>query len=217
MPPTEQQLLSLDRVASPALSPDGRQVLFTVTSTDWARDAFVSQLHLAACDGSASLQLTSDPTGATNGQWSPCGRWISFIASRRDDGMDEPTSKGPQIYLIRPSGGEAFRLTAAPQGVLTFAWSPDSKSIAFVAKPAESKHMKERKEAFGQYKVVRNDYEHAHIFTVAVGSENLPLAGQQRTSGTDFTVSTGFGTGPPFSFSPNGDRIAFVATSSPGM
>src|SRR5207253_1121130 len=60
-------------------------------------------------------------------QWSPDGRRIAFLSTRRGK---------PQIFLIPVDGGEARPLTALPQGVGSGpAWSPDGQRIAFSANP----------------------------------------------------------------------------------
>ena len=82
-PPTNDELLSLETLGAPTLSPLGDLVVFTVTSTDWEQDSFVSQLWLAPADGSSPpRQLTTDKSGASGPQWSPDGTYITFVASR---------------------------------------------------------------------------------------------------------------------------------------
>ena len=45
--PTFEQLISLRRVSSPAVSADGRAVAFVVREADWDANVFVSQVWLA--------------------------------------------------------------------------------------------------------------------------------------------------------------------------
>jgi cytochrome c5 len=40
LPPTVDQVLSLKRVAAPAVSPDGRSVAYTVRETNWEDNAY---------------------------------------------------------------------------------------------------------------------------------------------------------------------------------
>lgn len=57
--------------------------------------------------------------------WSPDGRWIAFLAS------PEMQNSAPEIYLIRPDGGEVIRLTYTSEFKEGLSWSPDGKSIIY--------------------------------------------------------------------------------------
>ena len=46
--PSIDDLLNLKRVASPALSPDGRWVAYTVRETNWDENAYETEIWLAA-------------------------------------------------------------------------------------------------------------------------------------------------------------------------
>ena len=45
--PTIDQLISLKRVGSPAISPDGRLVAYTVRETNWDENAYETEIWLA--------------------------------------------------------------------------------------------------------------------------------------------------------------------------
>ena len=114
------------RVAAPDLSPDGRWVAYTVTTTDLAKGKRVSHVWVAAVDGSsAPRQLTGGEKGESVPCWSPDGRRLAFLANR---------SGATQVHIIALDGGEARRLTdlsTGAQGPLV--WSPDGRRIAFVS------------------------------------------------------------------------------------
>ena len=48
--PSIDDLLNLKRVASPALSPDGKWVAYTVRETNWDENAYETEIWLAAAD-----------------------------------------------------------------------------------------------------------------------------------------------------------------------
>ena len=213
-PPTHDELLSLQTLGSPVLSPQGDLVVYTVTSTDWDRDSFVSQLWIAATDGSvAPRQLTNDKNGASGPQWSPDGAYVTFVAKRGDD--------KPQVHALPLQGGEAICLTAADRGVVGHAWSSDGSTIAFLALEPETEAWKERKETFGDFVLFRSptDQEHTHIWTIEVAAALAGEAqpGVQRTSGKEFTCSAGF-MGTPLRWAPGSStKLAFVGTDNPDL
>ncbi len=201
--PTIDALLSLESAGGAQLSPDGRWVAHTVTSTDWKGDAFVAQLWLADVARGTRRQLTRDPKGVSGVQWSPDGSWLTFVSSRDGDRA--------QLFAMRIDGGEAVRLTNAERGVGNYRWSPRGTSIAFTASEAESKAAKDRAATFGAFEVVRRDYTFTHLFTIDVAQAlQAPQAGRARTSGTRFSVQG-------FSWSPDESQIAFSATVNPDL
>ena len=218
-PPTDDELLSLRTAASPALSPDGSQVLFSLTSTDWEADALVPQLWLVPADGSAAPRpVTTDPKGATSGAWSPDGAYISYLAARGDGAK-------PQIFALPVAGGEPVCLSAADRGVTGYRWSPDGSTIAFLALEPETDERAERKETFGDFVLFRDaaDQEHTHVWTLSTAAalpgaagSGEPQPGVQRTSGKDFTASAGFGS-TPLRWAPDSSRLAFVGTANPDL
>ena len=201
--PSVDDLLTLQSTGRAEISPDGRWLAYTVTNTDWKADAFVGQLWVANLSTGARRQLTRHVKASQGAQWSPDGEWIAFTSARDDDKS--------QVYVIRPDGGEAQRLTGSDGGVSDFQWSRDGRQIAFTAADTESKEMKARKELYGAFDVVRKDYRYTHLYTIDVAKAQVePQAGRRRTKGTDFTVQG-------FDWSPDGARIAFSATVNPDL
>ena len=132
--PTVDQILSLKRVESPEVSPDGRWVAYTVRETNWDENAYETEIWLAdTAPGSptpAPRQLTNAKKSSQSPAWSPDGSKLAFISDRTDK---------RQIYLINPQAGESDALTSIEEGVDRFAWSPDGSRIAFetsMANPA---------------------------------------------------------------------------------
>jgi dipeptidyl aminopeptidase/acylaminoacyl peptidase len=193
-------------IGSANISPDGKWVAYTVTETDFKQDAFVTHIWLADTQTGRTFQLTRGEKSCTNPQWSPANdqdQWLAFTSNRAGDKN--------QIFAIRPDGGEATQLTKTENGVSSFAWSPDGKSIAFTATEPRSQEMKDRKEHLGDYEVVRKEYDHAHLWTIELAEAlKEPIAGTQRTKGKDFHLSS-------FSWSPDGRQIAFSATINPDL
>src|SRR5262249_19100923 len=80
---------------------------------------------------SSTRQMT-----ATKGKNETSPRWSRdsksfFFLSNREAPVAAPTQN--QLYMMRPDGGEAFRITDAKDGVGTFAVSKDGKWLAFTS------------------------------------------------------------------------------------
>ncbi len=201
--PTIDDLLMVKSVGAAQISPDGQWVAYTVNETDFKQDAFVTQIWLADVTTGRTLQLTRGDKSSTGPQWSPDSRWLAFTSTRVGDRS--------QIFVIRPDGGEAQQLSRAETGVGSFQWSPDGRQIAFSAAEAQTDAAKARRDAFGDFEVVRRDYTHTHLWTFEVDEAlKTPAAGVQRTRGRDFNVGA-------FAWSPDAARIAFSATVNPDL
>ena len=112
-------------------SPDGRWLLYTVSVPDWKEARRQSDIHLVSIvDGLPSTkQLTfTEEKNETSPRWSRDGRFFVFASNR-----DAPSSSSSQnqLYLMRPDGGEARRITNAEHGVSTFAFSRDGRWLVY--------------------------------------------------------------------------------------
>jgi dipeptidyl aminopeptidase/acylaminoacyl peptidase len=186
--PTVDQILSLKRVASPEISPDGRWVAYTVRETNWDDNAYETEIWLADARTRATRQLTNAKKSSTAPAWSPDGSKLAFTSDRTDK---------QQIYLINPLGGEAEALTALEDGVSSFAWSPDGRSLAYKATEPKLARVKDREKKYGEFEIVDQDHRMAHLFLIDVATRlTRPL-----TTGA-FVVGS-------FEWSPDGREIAF--------
>ncbi|HJR58882.1 MAG TPA: S9 family peptidase [Vicinamibacterales bacterium] len=117
--------------ASPAPSPDGRRMLYTLSSMDWKEAKRQADIHLVSLvDGVPSgrqLTFTRDKD-ETSPRWAPKGGFFVFLSNRE---APENASTRNQLYLMRPDGGEARRITNASEGVADFAFSKDGRWIAY--------------------------------------------------------------------------------------
>jgi dipeptidyl aminopeptidase/acylaminoacyl peptidase len=115
-------------VAEPSFSPDGTQLVYSVTVTNGDEDAQQSDLWRVGYDGTNRTQLTFTPKHDESAPaWSPDGRWLAFLSDRGDD--DAMT----QVWAMPAGGGEARALTSFPGGVDDYTWSPDGKRLAVIA------------------------------------------------------------------------------------
>jgi dipeptidyl aminopeptidase/acylaminoacyl peptidase len=113
------------------VSPDGRWVLHTVSFPDWAEgssntDIFVVDVR-EGVQSARQLTFTADHN-ESQPTWLPDGSGFVFLSNRDAPGS---ASSRDQLYLMRPDGGEARRVTEAADGVANFAFSPDGRSLVY--------------------------------------------------------------------------------------
>lgn len=111
--------LDWEYVASPQLSPDGSQIVYTRRWTDKINDRFESEVWIMNSDGNRNRFLMK----GSSPQWSPDGKRLAYIAPGQP--------QGAQIFVRWMDTGESTQLTRLERGPSNIQWSPDGKRIAF--------------------------------------------------------------------------------------
>ena len=105
-----ETLLRIQRIGDPALSPDGKQVAFTVATPDLSTNSLPKQIYLVSVTGGTPRQLTREGTDNERPRWSPDSREIYFISTRGGSSqvwvMDaDGTHPRPITRLATEAGG----------------------------------------------------------------------------------------------------------------
>ena len=160
-PMTWLDMQHLRTAGSPAVSPDGKWMLYTLTSPSWKDATTQSDIHLVSTErGLASAkQLTFTKKNETQPRWAPGGGWFVFLSNRdaaagsgtsgssagaggsSGAGSSGSGSSTNQLYLMRPDGGEAKQITEAKPGVSTFAFSRDGRWLVYRAGKADEEQL----------------------------------------------------------------------------
>lgn len=130
-------LMRLRTIVDAKISPDGKLVAYVVSQPSVERNVHEAAVYVTFSAGGPPTRLAAETPVFTPAlpaarlRWSPDGAKVSFLGL---------AGTRPQVYAAAPSGGAAVAVTAAPDGVAAYEWSPDSRSIAYImrepAKPA---------------------------------------------------------------------------------
>ncbi|MHC4602459.1 MAG: dipeptidyl-peptidase 5 [Planctomycetota bacterium] len=223
-PCSVHDMLAMDRISEPQVSPDGRWIVFVLRETDLEANVGRTDLWLIGTDGTGLRRLTSHPLKDFNPCWAPDGKSVWFISAR---------SESSQVWRIRIDGGEAQQVTDEPLDVGNLVVSPDGKHIGFTMEvfpdcttAVETKDRLneiEAKKASGRiYEriFVRHwdtwkDGRRSHLFVMpTAGGEAVDVMGPRLAGihGMDAdTPSKPFGGPEEITFTPDGKGLIFTA------
>jgi dipeptidyl aminopeptidase/acylaminoacyl peptidase len=117
-------LLSLSRVSEPALSPDGKQVAFTVQTVDIDKNIKPKQIYVVPLNGGFPRPITRDGTDNERPRWSPDSKKIYFISDR---------GGSSQVWVMDADGMNARQITRLSTEASGLLVSPDGKKIVFLS------------------------------------------------------------------------------------
>lgn len=202
-------VFELEYADNPAVSPDGRTIVYVRHSNDVMTDRTRANLWQIDADGSHHRPLYSGLKNYNSPVWSPEGDRLAFTSNEEGS---------TQIYVRWMDTGQTALVTNIQKSPSSLSWSPDGKWLAFTMEvPAQSKPVaKARPKPKGAkwaeparvIDTVRYQFDgrgivepqYRHVFVV-------PADG-----GTPRQLTTGnFNHRGPLSWSPDSSRLLFSA------
>ncbi|ALL00232.1 putative peptidase [Pyrodictium delaneyi] len=116
-------------VSNPAVTPDGRYILYTAARVSLATDSYESSILAVKVDSGEQIVLQSGPRDSCPVP-SPDGR--RYVFARKVEQRDRRGNKLPGIELRLASldAPGASQLIARVEGIVSLSWSPDSRRLA---------------------------------------------------------------------------------------
>jgi dipeptidyl aminopeptidase/acylaminoacyl peptidase len=219
-----RDLVMMDRVGDPQLSPDGRYALFTVRATDYAANKGVTSIYVM--DLNKPPQPVKVVEKGSSPRWAPDGKSIFYTAPKDGvaqvwhRGFDADNAKGLALTV---RAGDA--VTAAPLDVGSFKLSPDGSKLLLsydvFTDCADLACTKERLDGREKDKSTGTVYDKLfvrHWDTWADGRRNQLYIADANNASQPVLLSQGidgdvpskpFGGEDEFTFSPDGKTVYF--------
>lgn len=210
---TFEDFAAVRNVSDPQISPSGAQVLYSLRTTDVAKNSRTTVTFLIPVSGGTPRQFPSATVKATEARWSPDGKSVAYIS-------------GDQLWIAAADGSNPRKLTDMNGGASGPVWSPTGDRIAVVSgvypdctdNPCNVARQAKEDSSMVKAHVTDNLlYRHwnawtpntrAHLFVVPVGGG----AAVDVTAGAKYDVPPGpFGGSEGYAFSPDGRELAFTA------
>jgi dipeptidyl aminopeptidase/acylaminoacyl peptidase len=205
-----EDLYDFEIINTCQISPDGKKIVYSLQTVDRESEKKYSHLWIVASDGGKPIQMTFGKQSDTNPQWSPDGKWITFMSNRSDKDQ-------AQIFLLPTTGGEAHALTDLHGDFGEYDWSPNSQKLVFQFRqhdPEDIERQKdEKKKELGRvsrritdrvfYKLDGHGYlpkARYHLWTVDIESGNAVCLFEDEIHDEEGPV-----------WSPDGKSIAFFS------
>lgn len=221
---TVEDLVNMERVGSPAVSPDATRVIYTVRSTDMEKNRGNTQLWMIDLRAAKPTpqRLTDHASSSADPEWSPSGDAVYFLSAR---------SGSSQVWRQPVAGGAPVKVTDLPLDVDNFRVAPTGDRLAFSlavfrdcadlactkarldAKEKEKATGKVYDRLFARHWDTWSDHRNAVLFSAPIGAAGTVTGEPVSLSGSlDGDVpSKPFGDREEYRFSPDGKTVVFSA------
>ncbi|MEP6907110.1 MAG: S9 family peptidase [Pseudoxanthomonas sp.] len=132
---TPDDLVDLRQVADPQITDDGADIAYTVATPQPEGKPAQSRLWRIAANGKTkAVELSAPATANDNSpRWSVDGKHLLFLSDRALPAGKDTGIASTQVWRVAREGDAPEPLTRSAGDVLSFALSPDQRTLAYVA------------------------------------------------------------------------------------
>lgn len=202
---TPEVMIKIKRVGGTSLSPDGKWIAYTVSTPvmEGEKSEFLTHIWVVSADGKSDYQFTYGEKSCTNPSFSPDGKCLAFLSSRGSTGKN-------QVWMMKMTGGEAEQMTEAKAGVNSYAWSMDSKRIAYTMNDPDTEQEEKAKKEKRDMIVEDTNLKYSHLYTIPVAADAQGKRRVKRLTGGTFHITS-------FDWAPDGKTIVFAHQHTPSV
>lgn len=177
--------LRIKIVSSPAISPDGKWILYTKSDRDMESEDLKTTTHIwrVRLDGKQRRQMTHGTNSCSSFSFFPDGGKIAFLSSSRK-ASDKGEKSKTQIFFMYLDGGGAWQVTEHKESIISFRISPDGATILFTSLDPLSKEEKEKQKKKDDEEIVDEKFRMSHLWIYDIKNNK-----ESRLTKGDFTVS----------------------------
>jgi len=196
---TPEMVVNLKMVSAAVIDPVGRNVAYllsTARGVEEEKGGRYSELFVIPAVGGTARQFTYKPNAVSSPQWSPDGKSLYFLATRKE--YDEHNA----IYRIALDGGEAQLVATAENGINAFLLSPDGQWLAYTMTDGERAEEKANARVGRDVRTVDKNFKYHRLYVQAVAG------GEAKTLTGEVAVWS-------FAWSPDASRLVYQASATP--
>ena len=120
---TPEVLWSFGRLGGTQVSPDGTQVLYTVTYYNIEENKSYRDIYTIPVAGGEAKNLTNTAQNEYNAVWRPDGKKIGYLSS---------ASGSVQLWEMNPDGSDMRQVSEIEGGIFGFQYAPDMSKIYYL-------------------------------------------------------------------------------------
>ena len=121
---TPEALWAMGRIGSSSVSPDGKQIAYTVSYYSVKENKSHTVIYVMNADGTNNMLLTHTADSEVEPTWIKGGSKIAFLTA---------ASGSMQIWEMNPDGSERKQLSSYEGGIEGFKFSPDESKVLFIS------------------------------------------------------------------------------------
>lgn len=220
-PITFEDLVRIQRISDPQVSPDGKWVAYVQGTVDMEANKTVRHIWLVPTEGGEPRQLSRGDGSDTRPRWSPDGKSLAFISTRGGKS---------QVWVIPVQGGEARQVTSLSTEADGVTWAAKSNTLVFTSKvypdcaddDCNSKRLEERAKSKVKAQIIDEllfrhwdeyrDGKYTHTFVVSADDGKA----LDVTPGA-VDSPTWFLSGPDgYTISPDGTEVCYTSNRTSG-